>query len=202
MTLESVRAAVAMTSCLVVLDPGLVSPALTIWRRFDPQLVNRPPTWRLRAAYRVHQAATDEDTLPRALKVAEKLWSLASREVLTVDTVFLSEWPEARSAGRGKNSASQLMGMCAMAARVAARFSHVHTIGPSEWGETTPKAAHGDPRKQVRGSRVWGLLDEDERKILPLQGDCYDSAGMGLVATGRARPGLKSLLDDAKVRRV
>jgi hypothetical protein len=204
-TLAAAQAALKGASALVTLDPGLVSPAVAVWRR------DRAGAWILDDVHRVHQRSSGEDVLQRARIIARKLQGVAlplTGAANAPSPVFVSEWPEARSAGRGKNSASQLMGMCAVAALVSTDYDRERcfTVGPSEWALSTPKAESGNPVNEVRGSRIWGALSGDERAMVHLrdgmQLDVFDAIGIGLVVTGRLKPGLKSLLTDAKVRRV
>jgi hypothetical protein len=181
-------------SFLHTLDPGLRSPALVTWRR-DGLL---PSDWRLVRAKRGRpKLGAGGDLLARAIELADDLVPMASPPG---HHVLVSEAPESRAAGRSLNRPDQLHGMVALAAAVAVRLvgmnapTRAASLTPTEWVGSVPKSETGDPRESVRGGRVWGLLDDEERALLTslglVQHDVFDAVGIGLVATGRARRGL------------
>lgn len=171
---------------LVALDPGIRSPAVAVFTRFEHG-------WVLTDARRATSTKSGADPLHRARVLAVEL-ALGQRAA----SAFVSEYPEVRGAGRGKGHAGDLIPMALLAGALAAELdvepSACATVTPSEWAGSTPKATRGDPRKEVRGARIWDELHDEERELLErlklVQHDAFDAVGIGLYAVGRVGTGV------------
>lgn len=183
----AVSSVVQRGGSLVALDPGIRSPAVAVFTRFEHG-------WVLTDARRATSKSGD-DPLRRASALSLELAIVLEH---CVASAFVTEYPEVRGAGRGKGSAADLIPMALLAGALAAELdvepSACATVTPSEWAGSTPKATRGDPRKAVRGARVWDELHDEERELLErlklLQHDAFDAVGIGLYAVGRVGTGV------------
>lgn len=190
----------AKPSRLLTLDPSARSTGAALWEA-------RSGAYELLAARRVRPPAGCS-ALHRAVAVATELrdWLLDLRPPCHCGNtpcafegddyeiplhLFVSEVPQVRGAGRGKGDPNDLLLMCLVVGAVAEAFSceeMCDTVTP-EWCGSTPKVESGDPRRGVRGARIWERLSPAEQQVLvdsdEMQHDVFDAVGVGLWALGR-----------------
>jgi hypothetical protein len=170
---------------LLALDPGVLHPAAARFAGGKLVAAARTPvdaSW----------AALGNAERAKRVALAMAHWALEARAV--APTHIALEWPSINRGQTYGKDPNELLKILAAAAAVVGAFAAANpdivviSATPRDiWG-SMPKALTGDPRRSVRGGRVWSRLSPEEQAALELTHDAIDSAGIGLWALGLLDP--------------
>ncbi len=174
---------------LLSLDPGLVHPAIAVFRNGRLVLATRikPPAG----------VSASTNLGERILRVASACATLAHTQCSRFDDVVF-EWPQVYRAAKSKgdpNDLTPLAGICGALVGLVDYWTRsvsngtanlrVTSYTPADWIGQVAKATNGDPLESPRGSRIWSRLSPDERDAVVVSHDSLDAAGVGLHHLGR-----------------
>lgn len=161
---------------LLALDPGLLHPAVALFR--DGLLVAAS-----RVRVKKEWASLNVGERCRLIGKAIYAWYLEQNRPITT---FVAEWPQIYSVAKSKGDPNNLVPLAGICMAVAGLLDVPTTAYlPSEWAKQCPKATTGDPLASPRGRKVWGRLSEQERACVVVSHDSIDAAGLGLYYLGR-----------------
>lgn len=164
---------------LVALDPGLIHPAVAIFR--GGLLVHAS---RVRLSGVLAKVAdVGERCRLIALEVGEHL---AGRGV-EAPLALAFERVQIYRAAKSKGDPNDLVPLAIIAGQVSGLVPGARVISPTprEWSGGTSKAETGDPWASPRGERVRRRLSGDEFAAVIATHDAVDAAAIGLWALGR-----------------
>lgn len=191
---------------LLALDPGLVHPALALFRErrlvaagrvrvpraYSPSNLADVGERARRVALLCLAWATSRGVSVAALDVArdamlEGRHGEATRIMIGEGlTQLVYEWPQVYRATRSKGDPNDLLGLVGVGAALSGMLGvPAQTFTPAQWIGGLPKSTTGDPLASPRGARVWSRLDADERAAVEVSHDAIDAVGLGLHALGR-----------------
>jgi len=177
-------------SCLLTIDPSIVSPGVALFREglLVANAVLKGPA--AREACDGIRAQNAADAICNWLHEQSQRLLIAFGAKHPLGIAY--EWPQIYK-DDGPAVANAVIGMApvdaavTMACRIRYGLTEVRSYKPEIWGQL-PKHKSGSyyhSDRCPRGARVWSWLSDGERAIAVDQHDAGDATGIGLHALGR-----------------